>query len=904
MKNSMPVNATKQPRGFKENRMPFPAKLKVIMAAVMLTTTALPAHAVLERVGPTSTAPSIGGFPTWYQDTSGLTLEFCDPKNPLEVAGGWCLLLPANVPTVPEVFPTSFFNEHFYHAANALMTAANGGKAVLVLALEGAFATGPAIPGDQITFARIRARLTNVPVSGTYRVIHPYGEELITAVAGGRIFYTQDVGIGAPGDFSGALTSRLGPFLLPAATPGGVELPAVAGPAGLYIADPIRVGPVTGSTLPDFTDSTGVLRNHNIFRIEGPAGSNLGGQGIDFIETTGFSLMGRVFTGTLPGRIDVKRASYTRDATGQKVDVFATAFGTIQARLPATLPPAPVVPQLSFYDAPCAGTADPVTGAILPPYSAPTGAVQTTMLSDGSDFWGQAQPAVLPAEVCVLDSAARDALGNPVPVFAPKQVTDAVTITAANYDKVAQALSVAAVSSDTSVPPTLTLAFGTRLVDLVAGQASVAPLAAPPSRITVRSSALGTNDFQVSTGAPVAAAPGTAPVIGSTPVLAATDGQAYSYSVTATDVNGGPLTFTLDQAPAGMTISAAGTLGAAVAWTPTAAQVGTQTVTVRATDPTGLFTTQTYNITVAAAAVPGTAPVFGSTPVLTATDAQAYSYSVTATDVDGGPLTFTLDQAPAGMTIVAAGAFGAAIAWTPTTAQVGAQAVTVRATDPTGLFTTQSWSINVAPVTANNPPVAANDSYTMIQGTTLNVTAPGVLANDRDPNVGDTLTATNFNPPAAGGTLAGRPDGGFSYTPPPTFTGLTRFSYLARDNRGMPSTAAGFVQLAVRVNRAPVAVADAFSTPVNTPLVINVLGNDSDPDTVIDPSNKINPATVFIPVGKQPNRGGTVTVNADGTINYTPAAGFVGIESFQYAVRDTYITPAISRATTVQVTVQ
>jgi hypothetical protein len=882
--------------------MTFPSKLKAVAAAVILATSSVPAYAVLERVGPTSNAPSIGGFPSWYQDTSGLTLEFCDPKNQLELDGGWCLLLPADVPLIPEVFPTSFFDEHFYFDGTALMTAANGGKATLVLALESAFAVGPAVPGDQITFARIRVRLTDVPVSGTYRIIHPYGEELVNAVAGDRIFYTEDIGIGAAGDFSGALTSRLGPFLLPAATPGGAELAPVAGPSGLYIADPARVGPVTGSTLPNFTDSSGASRNHNIFRIEGPAGSGLGGPGINFIETTGFSLMGRVFTGTLAGRTVVNRASYTRDATGQKVDVYANAVESVQARVPANPQPVPAVPQLSFFDAPCAGTVDPATGAILPPYSAPIGAVETPMLADGSDFWGQAQPAALPAAVCVVDNAAKDALGNPVPVYVPKPVTDQVTITQAYYDTAGQALSVAAASSDTLVPPTLTLAFGTHLVDLVAGQASVTPLAAPPSRITVRSSALGSNDYLVSTG-PLA--PPTAPVIGSTPVLSATDGTAYAYGVTASDVDGGPLAFTLDLAPAGMTISAVDAFNAAIAWTPTTAQVGTQTVTVRATDPTGLFTTQSYSITVAASVPLGAAPVIGSTPALIATDGTAYAYGVTASDVDGGPLVFTLDLAPAGMTISATDAFNAAIAWTPTTAQVGTQAVTVRATDPTGLFTTQSYSVNVASATtANNAPVVANDSFTMIANTTLNFAAPGVLANDSDPDPGDTLTVSLWNQPGAGGTLAGNSNGSFSYTPPAGFIGLTSFSYLARDNHGMAATTAGFVSMAVRANRAPTTVQDTATTAANTTLVINVLGNDSDPDTVIDASNHIDPPTVFIPVGKGPDKGGRVVVNADGTISYTPAAGFTGIEKFQYAVRDTYITPTISKAVVVQVTVQ
>ncbi|MDO8991281.1 MAG: Ig-like domain-containing protein [Sideroxyarcus sp.] len=781
--------------------MSFRPKLKSVLAAVIMATTGMSAHAALERVGPTSVAPAIGGFPAWYQDTSGLTLEFCDPKNALEVSGGWCLVLPADVPVAPEVFPTSFFDEHFYYAADATMTTPAGANILLVSALESAFATGPAQPGDQVTFTRIRLRMTPVPVTGTYRFIHPYGEDSIEGVAGGRITFTEDIGIGAPGDFSGALVSRVGPFLTASATPGGTELAPVAGPSGLYLADPARLGPVTGSTLPNFIDSSGTSRNHNIFRVEGPVGSNLGGPGIDFIETTDFALVGRVFTGALPGRVDVKRANYSRNAAGRKLFVFANAFPTTQPRIPPAPKPAPVLPQLSFFAAPCAGTVNPVTGAVQPPFSAPAGAIATPMSIVGTDYWGEMIPLTIPPSVCVQDSAATDALGNPVPIFVDKQVTDEVTIGSALYNPITRTLAVAASSSDAVVPPTLTLAFGTQQVNLVAGKASVAPLAAPPSRVTVRSSALGFADSLVSVGAPI----GVAPVISTTPLLAATSGLSYAYLVVASDA-------------------------------------------------------------------------------------------------DGGPLTFSLDAAPVGMSIVPATATSVRLSWRPTAVQVGLQDVTVRVTDSTGLFTTQSFRINVV-ANANRPPVVANDAFTMIKGTTLNVAAPGVLANDSDPDVGNTLTVSNYTVPTVG-TLAGQAAGGFTYTPPATFTGMTGFRYLARDNSGLASATAGFVSIAVRANRAPVTVDDAAVTPRNTPTVINVLTNDSDLDTAIDPTNRINPATVFIPAGKRPNQGGTVTVNADGTINYTPRAGFVGIETFSYAVRDTYSTPGISRATTVRVTVQ
>lgn len=298
----------------------------------------------------------------------------------------------------------------------------------------------------------------------------------------------------------------------------------------------------------------------------------------------------------------------------------------------------------------------------------------------------------------------------------------------------------------------------------------------------------------------------------------------------------------------------------------------------------------------------GTPPAITSSPALTATQNLSYAYKVTATDPEGGPLTFILDKAPAGMTIKTTSNFVAWISWFPTNAQVGMQTVTVRATDPTGLFSTQTWNIVVANV--NDAPLARNDAYTMIKGGTLNVAAPGVLANDTDPDIGDTLTAAKYGVPKAGGTLVGNADGSFSYTPLPTYTGMDAFAYLARDNLGLASKRAAWVSIAVRANRAPVTVDDAVVAAANTPLLIDVLGNDSDPDSVIDPANHIDPATVFIPAGKQPDKGGSVTVNVDGTINYTPAPGFVGLERFSYAVKDTYSTPAISKGAVVSVTVQ
>ena len=79
----------------------------------------------------------------------------------------------------------------------------------------------------------------------------------------------------------------------------------------------------------------------------------------------------------------------------------------------------------------------------------------------------------------------------------------------------------------------------------------------------------------------------------------------------------------------------------------------------------------------------------------------------------------------------------------------------------------------------NHQPQTQDDEYHMDQNSTLNVPAPGVLANDSDLD-GQSLTAINPSGPSHG-TLTLNQDGSFTYTPSLDFGGLDTFTYQAFD---------------------------------------------------------------------------------------------------------------------------
>jgi subtilisin family serine protease len=169
------------------------------------------------------------------------------------------------------------------------------------------------------------------------------------------------------------------------------------------------------------------------------------------------------------------------------------------------------------------------------------------------------------------------------------------------------------------------------------------------------------------------------------------------------------------------------------------------------------------------------------------------------------------------------------------------------------------------------PPLAADDSFSVAEGTSATFSAPGVLANDSDP-AGLPLTAALVSG-ASHGALSLQPDGGFSYTPAAGYSGGDAFTYRA-GNGSLASDPATVTISVTPAARPPAAADDAWSVAEDGTLSVaapGVLANDS------DPAGK--PLAAVLASGPA---NGTLTLLPDGSFSYVPRADFSGTDGFTY----------------------
>ncbi|MHB0969746.1 MAG: cadherin domain-containing protein [Thermoanaerobaculia bacterium] len=182
-------------------------------------------------------------------------------------------------------------------------------------------------------------------------------------------------------------------------------------------------------------------------------------------------------------------------------------------------------------------------------------------------------------------------------------------------------------------------------------------------------------------------------------------------------------------------------------------------------------------------------------------------------------------------------------------------------------------TINVTPV--NDPPVAIAVVVTTDEDQSVVITLTG-----SDPD-GDALTFAVASVPASGTLDSIVPVDGttatIAYTPNPDYNGNDSFTFTVND--GTESSNAATVTIDVLpVNDAPLSTGDLFAGVEDTLLTIapaGVLANDTDGD-----------GDTLTAVLVTPPATGTLTLNADGSFSYTPAANANGTVSFTYHATD------------------
>ncbi len=326
------------------------------------------------------------------------------------------------------------------------------------------------------------------------------------------------------------------------------------------------------------------------------------------------------------------------------------------------------------------------------------------------------------------------------------------------------------------------------------------------------------------------------------------------------DPDGDPLTITAASSQDGtVVVNADGTL----TFTPAENFNGEALVTYTVSDGQGGVATATLTVDVVAV---NDAPESLPIPDVTNEDNQSVSVDTSSffSDLDGDTLTFDVTGLPAGLSIdPATGIISGTIDRDASQPNGGIYSVTVTGTDPDGLTTSQTFTWTVT----NPAPTAVNDSATTDEDTPVDIT---VLTNDTDPD-GDPLTVTMAT--ALNGTVTIAADGTLTYVPDADFNGTDTITYVISDGNGGTSTAA--VEVTVNpVNDGPVAVDDVATTNEDTPVVIGVLGNDSDIDgDALTVTDAISPD-------------GTVVINPDGTITFTPNPDFNGPTTITYTISD------------------
>jgi uncharacterized repeat protein (TIGR01451 family) len=313
-------------------------------------------------------------------------------------------------------------------------------------------------------------------------------------------------------------------------------------------------------------------------------------------------------------------------------------------------------------------------------------------------------------------------------------------------------------------------------------------------------------------------------------------------------------------------------------YTPDAGFNGTDTLTYQVCDTGGSCDIATVTVTVSPVADPPVAAddSFGpaeDTPTLL--DVLAND-----SDVDGNldPTTVSVTSGPSNGSVSVDPLTGE-ITFTPDADYNGPDSFTYEVCDDGSPQLCDSAIVSLVVGAINDTPVAEDDGETTDEDSAVDV---DVLVNDADPDGPadlDPTSVTVVSGPSAGSVTIDPLTGVATYTPDANFNGSDSFIYEVCD-LGTPALCdTATVTITVDpVNDGPVANDDSTSTAEDSDVVIDVVANDVDVESDLDPSS--------VTVTSGPADGSVSVDPVTGEVTYTPDPDFSGSDSFTYEVCD------------------
>ncbi|MCB1559896.1 MAG: tandem-95 repeat protein [Xanthomonadales bacterium] len=202
--------------------------------------------------------------------------------------------------------------------------------------------------------------------------------------------------------------------------------------------------------------------------------------------------------------------------------------------------------------------------------------------------------------------------------------------------------------------------------------------------------------------------------------------------------------------------------------------------------------------------------------------------------------------------------------------------------------TSAETAVAISVACVNDAPAALADSFNGSRNSVLSVPAPGVLGNDSDVDVGDSLQAILVSN-ANNGNISLQSNDSFDYTPALDYCGTDSFHYKATDGNA-DSTSVEVTLHIDCLNVAPVAEANAYLGSEDSPFSVlpafGVLANDTDAN-----------GDELTAVLDDDVQHGSLTLNTNGSFDYAPDADYCGSDSFSYHANDGTVDSNIAAVT-------